>query len=377
VKGVPPGVVERARKYVARMDASVSGSRGHDRLFAAASALVHGFALDQESALQILRSEFNPRCDPPWSERELLHKVGQAAVHAGNKRRGHLIGDSPSNGAPPIMGSLPPAPEPPRKEKRPAYDARKLEDYAALCPFPISEEWLAGRSVIPIPKHQGIETAELMLSSIYEPDERVLVFTQEYSQGDFLWNKGRGSFRLAASPGVAAVASPLPAGGPVGVWFLAQPVTGQWCPNFASTGADGASKLGRRHGACVTAWRFMVIESDTAPMELWARALVQLPLPIVAIYTSGGKSVHALVRVNASSKQEWDALRDDLIPILCPLGADPCAITAVRLTRLPGTLRHGTRGRDGRIQAFPRAQPQRLLYLNPGASTRPILSPSF
>jgi hypothetical protein len=92
---------------------------------------------------------------------------------------------------------------------------------------------------------------------------------------------------------------------------------------------------------------------------LWLAALAQLPLKIAAIYTSGGKSIHALVRLDASTKAEWDAVRDKIKPILVPLGADPAAMTAVRLSRLPQTLR-------GKA-------PQRLLYLNPQPTEDPIL----
>lgn len=52
-----------------------------------------------------------------------------------------------------------------------------------------------------------------------------------------------------------------------------------------------------------------MLESDVTPADLWLRALVQLPFPLVAAYTSGGRSVHALLRVNAESKAEWDAVR--------------------------------------------------------------------
>ena len=77
--------------------------------------------------------------------------------------------------------------------------------------------------------------------------------------------------------------------------------------------------------------------------------------------------------MNAASKPEWDALRADLVPILCPLGADPAAMSAVQLTRLPGTLRHGSRGKDGKTLPFAAPCLQKLLYLNPGATAVPIL----
>ncbi len=274
-------------------------------------------------------------------------------------------------GAP--LGNVAPAPEAPRGPKWPPFDPKKLADFAGRCPFPITAAWLASRSPVPIPEKQDLATAELFLSAIYQPGERALVFVKEFSQGDFLFQAGDGSYRLADRPGVKATPSPLPEGGPLGVWFLSQPVKGSWEPNTNNRANDGAPKLGRRHGSCVTSWRFMVLESDQADDELWLRALVQLPLPIVAIYTSGSRSIHALARVDAGSKQSWDSLRDALVPILVPLGADPATLTAVRLTRLPGTLRHGSRGKDGNMKAYPSPQLQRLLYLNPKATALPIL----
>jgi hypothetical protein len=43
--------------------------------------------------------------------------------------------------------------------------------------------------------------------------------------------------------------------------------------------------------------------------------------------------------VDAESKADWDAKAQELKPLLTVLGADPGAITAVRLTRLPGCYR--------------------------------------
>lgn len=75
-----PGLspIERASRYVATMPASISGSHGHDALFRAALAL-HGFGLPEGEALGLLRAEFNPRCNPAWSERELARKVREVA----------------------------------------------------------------------------------------------------------------------------------------------------------------------------------------------------------------------------------------------------------------------------------------------------------
>lgn len=281
----------------------------------------------------------------------------------------------PGDYRPPVLGNVAAQPVAARKPKRPPFDPAKLASFAARCPFPITEEWLAARSPVAIPHEQGEALALTFLSSIYQPGERVLIFTEFYSQGNYIFDFSRGSFRLGDKPGIQAVPSALPKGGREGVWFQAAPITGKWLPNLNNRAADGSPKIGRRHGDCVTAWRFLVLESDEAAPELWLRALVQLPLPIVAIYTSGGRSIHALARVDCETKAEFDSLRDDLIPIVCSLGADPAAITAVRLTRLPGTLRHGTRGKDGKVKPYPLPRLQRLLYLNPQATARAILDP--
>ena len=80
------GIMRRATAYLAKLPPSISGQGGHDSLWDATLALVRGFDLDADDAFALLASEFNPRCAPPWSERELRHKIAdasKAAVPAG------------------------------------------------------------------------------------------------------------------------------------------------------------------------------------------------------------------------------------------------------------------------------------------------------
>jgi hypothetical protein len=122
----------------------------------------------------------------------------------------------------------------------------------------------------------------------------------------------------------------------------------------ATTPRETQPKYTRRSQQNVTAWRYFVLESDELSAVDWLRVLVHSALPIAAIYTSGKRSIHALVKIEVPSKSTWDAAKKTLISLVCPLGADPAALTAVRLSRLPGCLR-GT-------------ELQRLLYLDPSAS---------
>jgi hypothetical protein len=70
-------VVERARRYLAALPPAVSGQHGDVTTFRACCRLVRGFLLDDAGALALIR-EWNARCEPPWSERELVDKIRRA-----------------------------------------------------------------------------------------------------------------------------------------------------------------------------------------------------------------------------------------------------------------------------------------------------------
>jgi archaellum biogenesis ATPase FlaH len=80
-------IIDRARKYLAKVPPAVSGSGGHNATFTAACTLVIGFALSQDDAYQLL-AEWNMLCQPPWSERDLRHKLEDAAKQP--EERGYL-----------------------------------------------------------------------------------------------------------------------------------------------------------------------------------------------------------------------------------------------------------------------------------------------
>lgn len=75
-------IISRARRYLSRMPPAISGQGGHRATFLAARALVLGFNLADRVALELLLEEFNPKCRPQWSERELAHKVQSARRQA-------------------------------------------------------------------------------------------------------------------------------------------------------------------------------------------------------------------------------------------------------------------------------------------------------
>lgn len=68
--------IERCRKYVEKMPPAVSGQGGHGQTLAAACECFR-FGLDDHDAARVL-GEYNLRCDPPWSDRDLDHKLSDA-----------------------------------------------------------------------------------------------------------------------------------------------------------------------------------------------------------------------------------------------------------------------------------------------------------
>jgi Bifunctional DNA primase/polymerase, N-terminal/AAA domain len=82
-------VLRRARAYLQKVASAVSGGGGHDQTWSAVLAVVRGFGLDEETAYALLASEYNPRCDPPWSEKELRHKI-KSAAQDGSATLGYL-----------------------------------------------------------------------------------------------------------------------------------------------------------------------------------------------------------------------------------------------------------------------------------------------
>jgi len=331
----------RVRAYLEKLEPAVSGQHGHDTTFKAACVLVWDFGLSPEEAWPVAL-EYNARCMPPWSEHDLRRKLLQALNHPGHQKpRGYLLG-----GPPAYANDWHPHGEWKRPPK-PSYQPDKLEQVAAKLPELVDAEYLEARSKFTCWNRSPAG----VLAKLYQPGEKVLIFTDWQSQGQKLWIHPGESGKLGTLDQYRQ--------GFKDVWFLCNPVDGQyhWNPR--------EEKDSRRSEESITSWRHAVIESDEAEPSQWLRVLVQLPLFISAIYESGKRSVHALVRIDADSKAEWDRnVRGELLPILTTLGADPGALTAVRLTRLPNCQREET----GKLQ--------RLLYLDPEPDGEPICQKS-
>jgi hypothetical protein len=98
-------LARRVTAYMAAMPPAISGQGGHDQTLKAATALVRGFALSADDAWLFLLS-YNTRCQPPWTEAELRHKLDEAISLPFDKPTGYLFDEGSGVG-----GSNLPSPE--------------------------------------------------------------------------------------------------------------------------------------------------------------------------------------------------------------------------------------------------------------------------
>ena len=93
----------------------------------------------------------------------------------------------------------------------------------------------------------------------------------------------------------------------------------------------------------VTDYRYALVESDAIPVEQQNGIMHDLKLPIAALVYSGGKSLHAIVRVDAGSYEEYRK-RVEFLYSVCDkngLKVDRNCKNPSRLSRMPGVMRGG------------------------------------
>ena len=93
----------------------------------------------------------------------------------------------------------------------------------------------------------------------------------------------------------------------------------------------------------VTDFRYALVESDDMDIEKQNAMIRQLELPVACLVHSGGKSLHAIVRIEASSYDEYRK-RVDFLYEVCKkngLAIDSQNSNPSRLSRMPGVMRDG------------------------------------
>ncbi len=119
-------ISERARRYIVGIH-SLSGSGGHLSALNAACALVKGFDLSEETALELLTEWNATNALPPWPMADLRHKIREAAKS--DKPSGYLLANDRHQ---PPSTQRPRASAPPPVVNDAAAKARQREQWPAF-----------------------------------------------------------------------------------------------------------------------------------------------------------------------------------------------------------------------------------------------------
>lgn len=182
-------------------------------------------------------------------------------------------------------------------------------------------------------------TIELItyLETLYEKDDFVGYVTNDvWQDGDRRWVPGKGVFSRTAGELISSLRKhPNDMGATIGDW---KPEVGAWI-RFNPVDGEGVKNDN------ITRFKFALVESDTMPVSDQDAMYRKLELPIACLVHSGGKSLHAIVRVDAEDYTEYRKRVEFLYDFLEKNGlrVDKQNRNPSRLSRLPGVTRNGNR----------------------------------
>lgn len=180
-----------------------------------------------------------------------------------------------------------------------------------------------------------VRQMEDYLAALFKPDEFVGYVVNAWKDPeDDRWKMDRGSYSRTAAQLISALDR---CGGDVGKALGDyNPEAGAWV-RFNPLDGHGVKNEN------VTTYRYALVESDETDIAQQLAIIHELELPCAAIVHSGGKSIHAIVHVDAQNKDEYRK-RVDYLYTVCEkngLKVDTQNRNPSRLSRLPGILRNG------------------------------------
>lgn len=297
-------VADRAASYLAKLPPAISGARGHDAAFRAACVLVHGFALEPDTALNLIRA-WNATCQPPWSEHELAHKINGALYATHRHPRGYLLGGAYA-WQPRVSQAI-------ARTRGSAWPSVNIEQRDAILAegARLHDLWAAS----PVPTKNAEPATEEIIDALF-PGNPLLCVGESSSR---FVTRPRGELR-GELPKLALI-GPSP--------MTAQ--TGQ--TKDGRTSAHTLDNTGPR--------RWLVVEFDTGNSGDHAAILLHLAAraPFALAVHSGGKSLHGWFGPCVDEDTSRRFMR-----YAVSLGADPATWTRSQFVRMPdGTRENGMR----------------------------------
>ena len=175
------------------------------------------------------------------------------------------------------------------------------------------------------------------LELLFEPDEHVGYVTNDvWKDSEGRWVPSKGVYDRTAAELIRSLRKhPDDIGATVGDW---KPEVGAW---IRFNPVDGSGVKNEN----VTRFQYALVESDTLSIAEQDAIYRKLELPIAALVYSGGKSLHAIVRVDAEDYEEYRKRVDFLYDFMGKNGVtiDKQNRNPSRLSRMPGVTRNGNR----------------------------------
>lgn len=198
---------------------------------------------------------------------------------------------------------------------------------------PISIDWVRSHDM-PEESADWNQKGELKkyLETLFQSEEYVGYVTESWKNEEGKYLPKKGIYTRTAGELISELERYPDVAHVVGDW---EKTCGAWI-RFNPLDGKGCSDIN------ITAYRFALVESDALSIEKQHDLYLELELPIAALVHSGGKSLHAIVRIDAKDRAEYKE-RVDLLYSICKksgLEIDVQNKNPSRLSRMPGITRN-------------------------------------
>lgn len=194
-----------------------------------------------------------------------------------------------------------------------------------------------GDGMIYDPKSEKKPTEQLItyLETLFKEDEYVGYVTNDvWQDSEGKWKPGKGQYDRTAKELIDLLKKhPDDIGAVVGDW---KDECGAWI-RFNPVDASGVKNEN------ITRFTYALVEFDTIPVSEQDAIYRKYELPIACLVHSAGKSLHAIVKVDASDYEEYRKRVEYLYSFLEKKGLkiDTANRNPSRLSRMPGVTRNG------------------------------------
>ncbi|OPA76639.1 DNA primase [Paenibacillus selenitireducens] len=198
----------------------------------------------------------------------------------------------------------------------------------------VDKNWVEGKEIHEPKDWNPVQQLTTYLETLFEASENVGFVTDTWQNDDGKYLPTRGAWDRTAGELIQLlnqcdgdIGSVLGDYNPeAGAWIRFNPLDGRGVKNEN-----------------VSEFRYALVESDTMDIEKQNAIMRELELPIAVMVYSGGKSLHAIVRVDAANYDEYRKRVDYLYEVCRKNGinVDSQNRNPSRLSRMPGVERKG------------------------------------